>query len=165
MTPQLKNILIGAVTASFIPFISFCYSKYKRWNELRKIKEMLFKEYINPLDELTNELNRTTESEYRTELRLIHKRMDYLLENEIKYMSSDNQFEIIRMIEYTKMYLFQLNEILKEYTFHDTTPVITDEIQDKQPEMKELTTKYKNTINAYKDLKRDYLVKEKDLQW
>lgn len=158
MTPQLTNFLIGAATASFIPFISFGYRKYTNWNDLRVVKKMIFKEYIDPLDKLTDNLNMDTFTKYQSEAGKMVKRLEYLLENEVKYMNTENRFAVIRMIQYTKMYFKAvLNKII--FYMHISPESKSNDVIERIPiEIKELTEKYKSTLDDYIRLKRDYLI-------
>lgn len=121
---------------------------------------MLFEEYVNPLVKLTDKLDSKRKENYKKEVLRIIKRLNYVLENEIAYLNSENQFKIIRMIEYTKSYLANIHKILTDYTYQSMQAVANEEdmIQDRT-KIKELTKHYKDTIDKYSSLEIDQLVK------
>lgn len=157
MILQLQTFLIGAATAAFIPFISFLYNKYKKRNDLKVIKEMIFREYIDPLDKLTDSLSIDTSDEYRSKVFEKLKRLDYLLDSEVKYMNEENRFEVIRMIQYTMMYYKQVLNNVDAYRRPDQFKS-PDSIERLPRSIKEFTKQYKETLNDYMNLKRDYFI-------
>jgi len=163
MSVDIINILIGAGVAVIIPIVTFFYRSYKKWKDLKKVKKMILSEYIDPIDELTDTLSAETYDSYSARTKYTIQRLEYLLNKEVKYMNSENQFAIIRLIEYTKMYLTGVIDTLNTYTFVSPEPNVyrSEEIERKVPEIKNMTQKYKQTINDYINLKIDRFPKYK----
>lgn len=160
MNVETLNFMLGAIVALIFPLINLSFKSFKKWNELRKIKKMLFEEYVNPLEKCTEKLDFKGKENYQKEVFRIIKRLNYVLENEIAYLNSENQFKIIRMIEYTKSYLANIHKILMGYTYQSIHAAANEEdmIQDRT-KIKELTKHYKDTIDKYSSLEIDQLVK------
>ena len=151
------SFFLGIISSIIIPLVSFIYKKIKLDLELKKIEKMIITEYVKPIE---NKLNNfpSTKTDIEKMIGDKAKRLTYLNEHEIKYMNFDNQFSIIRMIEYTKMYYKQIDKILnKQYDFIDTTENPISQISE-LTELIDLTKKYKKTLNQYIKLKRDYLI-------
>lgn len=159
---QILYIVVGAIISQFFPLLNWCHKKYTNKKKLRKIKNMMYKEYINPLKEALENINTKTDPAFRHELDDAICRLEYLQEHEIKYLSSEIQFEIIRVIEYTTSYLKKLEDIIMHYEYANLKSVPSEQVDKeynkKITKGKKLTTHYKNTIDEYIKLQRDNLI-------
>lgn len=163
MSVDIINVLIGAISALLIPTVTFFYRSHKKRSDFKKVKKMIFSEYISPIEELTDTLTAKTYAIYSATIMYTSQRLDYLLNDEVKYMNSENQFAIIRLIEYTKIYLKAVSDILNAYTFVGPEPSAShsEEVEKKGPKIKIITQKYKQTIDDYINLKIDRFPKDK----
>lgn len=163
---QILYILAGAIISQIFPLLNFIFIKCKHRYELSKIKKMIYHEYVNPLEEMLDDISTETDHIFREELHNSVERIEYLKENEIKYLNSEIQFEIIRMIEYTKSYLKILEDIITQYEYPSLKAVppgqSNKEYSEKIRKGKSLTTHYKNTIDRYIKLHRNSLITGKN---
>ena len=159
-TATTPDFLVGFLTAIFIPLSSFLYNCYKNKKELNEVKIMIFKEYVDTIDQYIEGLNQETSTDLTNLLRKKKASLNSLLENEIKFMNSENQFKIIRMIEYTNMYL-ELAEnkmIIYSYVNNPFSPIENEVVSNIPSDLRDLTKAYKITLDDYINLKRDRLV-------
>ena len=159
-TATTPDFLVGFLTAIFIPLSSFLYNHYKNKKELEEVRNMIFKEYVDPIDQKVEELSYETYYDFSSLIDKKEEGLKRLLENEIKFMNSENQFKIIRMIEYTKMYLYLSDRKLIIYTYvnNPLAPIENVVVSNIPSDLRDLTKAYKITLDDYINLKRDRLV-------
>ena len=152
----IPDFLFGFATAIIIPLSSFLYKSYRKKKDLELVKKMIFKEYIDLFDHETEELSTETYVKYLGKVRDKQESLKRLLENEIKFMNSENQFKIIRMIEYTRMYLDALERKLNVYSLIGPFNQIGEMAVANIPsDVKDMNKAYKMTLNDYIILERD----------
>lgn len=166
---ETLNFILGAIVALIIPLINLVWKKYKQRSELSKIKNMILKEYVNPVSNDVQGLKLNSKPYFKEQLKISNQRLDYLLKKEVSYMNSEIQFEVIRMIEYTKMYFVSAAHLLTYYTdYISVRPGRNDKRSEDEAYKKtgekltKLTNHYKETIDDYTELHRNHLIDEED---
>jgi len=161
---QMENILnfinqdtiTGAITTLIIPGCIKIYQVCRDKNQFDKFKKMIDEEYIKPIENTIKDYHSYIENPPREEIENKSKKLDYLLKNEINYLNSNNQFKIIRLIEYTKCCFRELNNVSIYYGFK-----APDDSYDFK-EDKEKSIELKNIVQKYKDTREKYIKLEID---
>lgn len=83
-------------------------------------------------------------------------RLDYTLKNEMTFLSSDNQFQYVRLIELTKSLLKLLNDFEKVYPHRPVIPTEESRELDRIFEAKKIKLA-KSYISYYYSIRKDYI--------
>lgn len=167
----IVSILAFAVSIIGTLIIPLCKSRKEKkqlQQELVNFKKMLVKEYLKEFTDLVDIIRETKSyllSDVALQLEGISGkktvRLKYMLENELIYISSQNQFKLIRMAEFTMAYFTTTQKILDTHSFN------LDKSKSealKAEELKRLTDTYLLKIEKYANLETDYLVSEKEME-
>ncbi|OTN77087.1 hypothetical protein A5886_002167 [Enterococcus sp. 8G7_MSG3316] len=90
------------------------------------------------------------------EVHLNIKKLEYLKEKELTYLSSNNQFYFLRVVVCTNMLLKKIDVLFNSYEFED--PSLTVRIEDDEK------INYKNKINSFIDYYKSNIDKYADLK-
>lgn len=151
-----QDTITGAITTLIIPACIKFYQVRRDKHQFDKFKEMIDEEYIKPIENTIKDYHSYIENPPREEIENKIKKLDYLLKNEINYLNSNNQFKIIRLIEYTKSCFSKLNKASIDYGFR-----APDDSCDFK-EDKEKSIELKNIVQKYKDTREKYIKLEID---
>ena len=117
---------------------------------------MFDEEYIKPIENIINDYRSYNKNPPSEEIKKKIEKMDYLKENEIKHLNSNNRFKIIRLIEYTKICFSKLIRVSNCYGFKPLTASYDfKEDKEKSIKLKNIVQKYKDTREKYIKLKID----------
>lgn len=158
----LSSVLLGFILGILGQVALSKIKESKDKKEFKKFEEMITKEYINPYHELSEdyfgEVNSVSNSDLRALMVTLTKRINHLKEEEIHFLKIDNQFKMIRLIEFTKGYFQQSVEILNTYSFQYPNATQEDYANEKETHRKKiekLRTKYTNKKEKYLNLEVD----------
>lgn len=151
-----RDTITGAITTLIIPACIKIYQVCRDKYQFCKFKKMIDKEYIKPIENTIKDYHSYIENPPRKEIENKSKKLDYLLKNEINYLKSNNQFKIIRLIEYTKSCFCALNNVSNDYGFKAPN----DPYDFKKD--KETSIELKNIVQKYKDTREKYIKLEID---
>jgi len=152
---SIASIIIAIVGTVLIPILtpitSWGVREVTSWCEFNRFKNMIDKDYAKPIDERINKKNYSDFVELNSD---ITKRLDYLITSELSYLNlkSNNQFKMIRYVEYLKSYCKITIEIYKLYGNPKT--------EEEQKKIR--TKKIENVKNIYHDTKQDYVDLKRD---
>jgi len=147
-----KAIITLILIPAFIQFYKYSRDKYN----FRKFKKMFDEEYIKPIENIINDYRSYNKNPPSEEIKKKIEKMDYLKENEIKHLNSNNRFKIIRLIEYTKICFSKLIRVSNCYGFKPLTASYDfKEDKEKSIKLKNIVQKYKDTREKYIKLKID----------
>ena len=158
----LSSVLLGFFLGVLGQVALSKIKESKDKKEFKKFEEMITKEYVNPYHELSEDyfggVNSVSNTDLTGFLVTLTKRINYLKEEEIHFLKSDNQFKMIRLVEFTKVYFHQSLETLNTYSFQP--PNATQEDRDKDREthrdkIEELGIKYASKKEKYLNLEID----------
>lgn len=165
---SILAFIVSITGTLVIPWCKDEKEKEQLQQELDKFKKMLVEEYLEEFTELIDEIFETKSyllSDVASQLEEISgkktKRLKYMLENELIYLSSKNQFKLMRMTEFTMAYFTNTQKILEVYS-PNLDRSKSEEIKIK--ELKKLTDNYHLKIEEYANLETDYLVSEDKME-
>lgn len=165
---SILAFIVSITGTLVIPWCKDEKEKEQLQQELDKLKKMLVEEYLEEFTELIDEIFETKSyllSDVASQLEEISgkktKRLKYMLENELIYLSSKNQFKLMRMTEFTMAYFTNTQKILEVYS-PNLDRSKSEEIKIK--ELKKLTDNYHLKIEEYANLETDYLVSEDKME-
>jgi len=158
------DYILGAITAIIIPSLSYLFRVVNRKYKRCKFKELLFEEYVNTIEtEIKNKNKEHEFVDYEKVLAKQIRRLDYLKNEEISFINSDNQFYYARSIEYTKSLLKLLSNETVKYEYRSMNPT-EEQLQEqkeftknKKHQMMELVKIYKRDFDKYMNLEIDSL--------
>lgn len=151
-----KDTITGAITTLILPACIKIYQVCRSKCQFYKFKKMIDKEYIKPIENIIENYHFYSKNPPSEEITKKCEKLNYLLSNEINYLNSNNQFKIIRLIEYTKICFSKLNGISKSYDFKPMTASSDfKEDKEKSEKLKNIVQKYKNTREKYIRLEID----------
>lgn len=160
--------IVSITGTLIIPWRKDKKEKKQLQHELDNFKNMLVEEYLKEFTELVDKVRDTKSyllSDAATQLEIISGkktvRLKYMLENELIYLSSENQFKLIRMTQFTMAYFANTQKILNVYSFNSNENK-GEEL--KVEELNKLTDAYLLKIEKYANLETDYLVSEKEMK-
>ena len=168
----ITTLLSTPVATTFLGFLLgvFGQSISKRRKKKKDIKEfnsfdsMIMNDYIIPIDNLLEEYfsarNPDDVSLIKRRIKDVIERLEYLKENEIYFIKTDNQFKMIRLIEFTKSYFYQINEALDYYSFTQPTANRKEYKRDTithEKKVKKIQENYSKKKSNYLNLKLDQL--------
>ena len=158
----LSSVVLGFLLGILGQFALSQIKESKDKKEFKKFEEMIKKEYINPYHELSESyfggVNSISNNDLRTLILTLTKRINHLKEEEIRFLKNDNQFKMIRLIEFTKGYFQKSIEILNTYSFKYPNATREDYDNEKETHRKKiekLRTKYTNEKEKYLNLEVD----------
>jgi hypothetical protein len=158
---QIQNFInpdtiTGAIITLIIPAINKVYHHCKNKHQFDDFKNMIDKEYIKPIEDLVGNYKSYEMNTEKSKIQDKLKKLDYLLENEIVYLNTDNKFKIIRLIEYTKFCFKKLIEVSDEYGYSPLTASYnSDKDKEKVKKLNKVVQEYKNTREKYINLEID----------
>lgn len=160
--------IVSITGTLIIPWCKDEKEKEQLQQELDNFKKMLVEEYLEEFTELIDEIFETKSyllSDVASQLEEISgkktKRLKYMLENELIYLSSKNQFKLIRMAEFTMAYFTNTQKILEVYS-PNLDRSKSEELKIK--ELKRLADNYLSKVEEYANLETDYLVSEDKME-
>lgn len=166
----LLGFILGLMSQLILSKIKESKKNKKDNEEFRVFKEMISTVYIKPfheeLEKYSLESNRTTYSELIPYTTSAEKRLIFLKEEEISFLKSDNQFKMVRLIEFTKTYFKEARRVLNFYTFKPLDANNEDYDKDKDIQLENiriLKLSYEKNKNDYMNLKTDLLLLEDEL--
>lgn len=151
-----QDTITGAITTLIIPACIKIYQVCRDKYQFYKFKKMIDEEYIKPTENIIKNYHSYSKNPPSKEITEKCEKLDYLLKNEINYLNSNNQFKIIRLIEYTKFCFSKLIKVSNSYGFKPMT-ASSDFKEDK-----EKSIKLKNIVQKYKDTREKYIKLEID---
>lgn len=158
----LLSVFIGFLLGILGQFVSSKTKEHKDKKEFKRFNKMITKEYVEPYHSLSdlyfNAGDSSTKDDLINTLAESVRKLGYLKEEELRFLKSDNQFRMIRLIEFTKIYFNQSLEVFKKYSFQD--PTANREDYDKEKEVhrenvNELRKKYSEQKEKYLNLEVD----------
>lgn len=158
----LLSVFIGFLLGILGQFASSKIKEHKDKKEFKRFNKMITKEYVEPYHALAdvyfNASDSSTKDDLINTLAESVRKIGYLKEEELRFLKSDNQFIMIRLIEFTKIYFNQSIGILKTYSFQN--PTANQEDYDKEKEIhrenvNELRKKYSEQKEKYLNLEVD----------
>lgn len=158
MDLNFLSFAAGVISSIFIPFIVYLKNRIDDKCARKKFRLMIYNEYVEPILKLDfdNETYSTMREKALNEVHLNIKKLEYLKEKELTYLSSNNQFYFLRVVVCTNMLLKKIDVLFNSYEFED--PSLTVRIEDDKK------TNYKNKINSYIDYYKSNIDKYADLK-
>lgn len=176
---ELLNSTFFATLFGFILGLAsqLILSKWQKRTKEKKDKEefdifekMISDGYVTPFHNILEEYSEVSGYNKYSELRGYAKsaqtRLNFLKEQEVIFLKSDNQFKMVRLIEFTKTYFKEAGGILSFYTFKPLDASAKDYEKDKkiqEANIKVLKASYEKNKKSYVELKTDILFLQKDL--
>lgn len=158
ITNFIENIIFSTEFISFIfgalftEISKFVHKKYK----IYQFTKMIDKFYIQPFLKIPdNEL-----SNLPKKLDIFDSKLRYLKDNELCYYTSNGQFEIIRIIEYTLSCFKRCKDYMTDHPFIDLTDPPEKIIKidkDNYNRCKKCLRKWNVEVKKYYKLQIDYL--------
>lgn len=166
----LLGFILGLMSQLILSKIKENKKNKKDNEEFRVFKEMISNVYIKPfheeLEKYSLESDRTTYSKLIPYTTSAENRLIFLKEEEISFLKSDNQFKMVRLIEFTKTYFKEARRVLNFYTFKPLDANNEDYDKDKDIQLKNiriLKLSYEKNKNDYMNLKTDLLLLKDEL--
>lgn len=165
--------LIVSIGGSFYIPWKTKHNKNKRLEEeLNNFKNILKNDYVGHLfieiDKVVNGRTDRTRAQVQEMVRQDSYRLGKLKENELIYVTSDNQFKLIRMAEFAKTYLDKSQEVMK---FTPASYISNEENTDmvKVREMRlngllKLRQLYESKLEKYANLEVDSLIDREEYE-
>lgn len=164
MKEQFLQILLSSEFLCFtfgllLSISNILYRFFSKKIKILKFKKMIYTEYVESIFDFKG----NNISECKNNISDSIEKLNYLKDNELLYCNSEGQFELIRIVEYTKLILKECNDYLNPDTFSDTT-VEAAVLNDLNNERKINTCKNylkqcENNIENYINLKTDVIYK------
>lgn len=134
-------------------------------NEIKKFQQMIETEYVSDLNqEIDNLIQGSSNfSQQKFNSKFIDnnlKRLQYMLVNELIFVTSENQFKLIRMVEFTKMYYKNVDNIVKLYGIPEESNK-ADTLKIKA--LVKIKILYKDKLEKYANLETDVLISNNEL--
>lgn len=147
------SFILGVFSSIVIPVVIFVIKSLKNMKSKKDFIILIKKEYVEPI---TSSYVKTYSAEqYKESLKCeigeVIKRLEYLKKNELIYLTTENQFYFLRVVEYTLSLQEHLQDIAEEYEFKDTTI--------KEPDYREtklVRDKVLNEIQSYEENVKKY---------
>lgn len=160
MTDEQKNILLGAVlgfTLSIITqLITSIINYLNNKNKVRKFQQLIFNTYIKDIKVGLEHSEVGNIGELKKNVSASIKKINYLLNNELSYLNTNQQFEAIRICELAKAKLKQVSDQLDVYSFKDTTAIENDsDIKINKEKSLLIIADYEKTVKKYSELKAE----------
>jgi len=157
------SLIISIIGTIVIPYRQNKGKQKFLKNEMENFKRLMNHDYIIPLDELIESADSETINKF---VKNKITKLNYLKTSEINYLTSENQFNIIRLIELVKSYYKLTSEITKMHTFMPSSNAenekhnkIANRVSNIQKsELKILKEKFHENKEKYISLQRDSLV-------
>ncbi|MDT2981869.1 hypothetical protein [Enterococcus casseliflavus] len=148
MNLDIVSFIVGILSSIVFPLLIYVKNYIVKKGERRSFKLMINNEYIKPLVKVFDEGLSDDETKKRINRQVadILKKLDYLKTDELPFLTTDNQFYFIRVVEYTLRLLHSIVEISNSYEFRDTLPI---NVSGRQAEQDIFEKKIKSHINYY----------------
>jgi len=158
----LLSVSVGFLLGILGQFASAKIKERKDRKEFEGFNEMITTEYVEPYRKLSegyfNEDASVSNGEVTAYLSKSITSLTYLKTEEISFLKTDNQFKMIRLIEFTKSYFRESQRILNEYSFQSPLPGPKDSDKEMHREkIDKLEEEYKNKKEKYLNLKAEKL--------
>ncbi|TXJ87567.1 hypothetical protein FSZ06_06150 [Enterococcus gallinarum] len=161
MNLDIVSFIVGILSSIVFPLLIYIKNHIVKKFERRSFKLMINKEYIKPLIKVFDEGLSDDETKTRLNKQVadILKKLDYLKTKELPFLTTDNQFYFIRVVEYTLRLLCSIVDISNSYEFRDTLPISVSERQAEkdifEKKIKSNIDYYELNIDKYANLKTD----------
>lgn len=166
----LLGFILGLSSQIILSKIQGNRKKKKDEAEFSIFEEMIWKDYVTPfhkiLEDYSKGSGRSEYSKLTGYTKSAENRLIFLKEQEITFLNSDNQFKMVRLIEFTKTYFKEARGVLNFYTFKPLNASAEEYDKDKKIQEKNieiLKTSYEKNRENYMDLKTDILFLQEDL--
>ncbi|MDT2814350.1 hypothetical protein P7H75_05785 [Vagococcus carniphilus] len=151
------SLLLGIVSSLIIPVITSTVKYFNNKKSKKEFINLIRKEYVEPL---TSSYVKTYSAEQykerlKGEIGEVIKRLEYLKKNELIYLTTENQFYFLRVVEYTLSLQKHIQDIADEYEFTDTTIKEPDYHKTKLVRNKVMDEiqSYEKNVKKYAELK------------
>lgn len=163
----ISSFILGIVASQLNIAIKALINSCK----FKNFDEMIDKSYINSFHKLLDKYSKETnfkkkikiEEEIKKHIKKNVERLNYLKEEEISFLNTDNQFKIVRLIEFTKSYFKVSEDALTYYSFHspdDTEEDYNKDYEERKKIIIKVKKSYKKNKKDYLNLKTDFLLKD-----
>jgi len=166
----LLGFILGLSSQIILSKMQENRKKKKDEAEFSIFEEMIWNDYVTPfhkiLEDYSKGSGRLEYSKLTGYTKSVENRLIFLKEQEITFLNSDNQFKMVRLIEFTKTYFKEVRIVLNFYTFKPLNASAEEYDKDKKIQEKNieiLKVSYEKNREKYMDLKTDILFLQEDL--
>ncbi|MDB1695149.1 hypothetical protein ABG980_08755 [Enterococcus casseliflavus] len=150
MNLDIVSFIVGIFSSIIFPLIIYVKNYTVKKYERRSFRLMINKEYLKPLIKVFDEDLSAYETRKRIKGQIsdIVKKIDYLKKEELPFLTTDNQFYFIRVVEYT----LRLSKKIYD------TNIEANDLKSKvgyELKIKSYIEYYENNVDKYADLQTD----------
>lgn len=149
-TLSIVSIVIAVIGTILVPILLPYFQNKKKQNQLDS--EMIRKEYTQKIDDIIEGYTFSTDQIFINEIESKIDKLDKLENKELVYLTSENQFEMIRLVEFVKIYFEFAKDIAK--IKQNQIKILNNDSSDKLQEVKEEVVKIKQ--NGLKNIKKEF---------
>lgn len=171
-TIAIISVVVAIVGTLIMPYVVYKFKIYKLNEEMKDFEKLIAEMYIKDLNNLIE--NYDLDSDVKIKKCIDDKiaKLSYLKSEELIHLNSDNQFKMIRLVEFTKAYIKNISDVINMHgilqPFHSEETEIAENIKiSKVFDLKEkaltlLKQGYENNKTDYTELRKDYLIENID---